>query len=523
MENEHHISHLANYLINAFDKPETISYDRSITVNPVVSQVASWYEKLRNVMEYGEEEVVLRVTIQRILKRRMLLGGTGEKVALPLVRELLWAKYFSVGSIPEATIAKVAHSIDLHIALKNQVIEKHSMDEGKLNQWIVQLLSVDILYLLNQDRRRDVMANFMFQIMKKLITITDDKPETRDAQVFIAVRRAFARDDRALLRYHLFKQYFGQLTKENIESVSTSFMKGYNEIEREFSYPLKEKIYSYVRQQTPVFFILQDILLHEQGKFKTLISSPEELSQSVIAACEVRYKSIASKVRRAIIRAVFFILLTKVVFAFVIEGSYEKARYGHIMWGTLIVNTGIPPLLMVVVGLLIRTPGLDNSRRILSKIQVVLFSDDPKISQPLLLTKAKQKQSLMDYIFTILWMLAFLLSFGGIWFLLGKFHFNYLSRIIFMFFVAIVSFLSYRINQTANMYAVESKQSLLTPLIDFIFLPIIQVGRRLTEGVAQINIFLFILDFVFETPFKGLFAFFEQWFHYLHQKRENLE
>jgi hypothetical protein len=92
-----------------------------------------------------------------------------------------------------------------------------------------------------------------------------------------------------------------------------------------------------------------------------------------------------------------------------------------------------------------------------------------------------------------------------------------------MFFVAIVSFLSYRINQTANMYAVESKQSLLTPLIDFIFLPIIQVGRRLTEGVAQINIFLFILDFVFETPFKGLFAFFEQWFHYLHQKRENLE
>ena len=38
----------------------------------------------------------------------------------------------------------------------------------------------------------------------------------------------------------------------------------------------------------------------------------------------------------------------------------------------------------------------------------------------------------------------------------------------------------------------------------------------LTEGISQINILLFLFDFIIETPFKGLFAFFDQWFVYLH-------
>jgi hypothetical protein len=54
-------------------------------------------------------------------------------------------------------------------------------------------------------------------------------------------------------------------------------------------------------------------------------------------------------------------------------------------------------------------------------------------------------------------------------------------------------------------------------------MPIAQVGRYLTEGISQINIFVFVLDFIIETPFKGLFSFAEQWFFFLHSKRENLE
>jgi hypothetical protein len=238
----------------------------------------------------------------------------------------------------------------------------------------------------------------------------------------------------------------------------------------------------------------------------------------------VRYKNIGAKVRRAIIRSFIFILFTKALFAFVVEGSYERILYGHILWGNIILNTSIPPLLMVVVGLMIKTPGIENSRRIYTRIQTVLFEEKPVLGPSLHVQLHQQKKRTnMDNVFAVLWLVGFIISFGGLWYVLGQIHFTIISRFIFMFFITIVSFIAYRIAQTAKMYTVVDKPSLTSPLVDFFFLPIVRVGRRLTEGIAQVNIFLFIFDFLFEAPFKGLFAFFEQWFVYLHAKREDLE
>jgi hypothetical protein len=46
---------------------------------------------------------------------------------------------------------------------------------------------------------------------------------------------------------------------------------------------------------------------------------------------------------------------------------------------------------------------------------------------------------------------------------------------------------------------------------------------RLTDGISQINIFIFIFDFLIEAPFKSIFVFLEQLFGYVHAKREDLE
>jgi hypothetical protein len=92
-----------------------------------------------------------------------------------------------------------------------------------------------------------------------------------------------------------------------------------------------------------------------------------------------------------------------------------------------------------------------------------------------------------------------------------------------MFFLAIVSFLAYRISLLANVYRVGEKQGLGTLLVDFLFMPIIRVGQKLTQGISQINIFLMLFDFFIEAPFKFLFAFFDQWFYFLHNKTEEME
>lgn len=519
------LSPLSTYLLQAIASQSSPESSGKIHINQLVAKMASLYEKLRNAMEYREEAVVLRATIERIIKRRLLLGGTGMTIAEPLVRELLWARYFPEQTITEEKIQVIGKKIDVYIRLRQEIVARKMLGEHEVNEWINHLLSSDIEQYVNASFHKNLVAGFMFQIMKSNILIGDDSEQTRDVQVFIAIRKTFAKDDIAFLRYHLFLQYFGEVKEDNVLEIGALFYNGYQEIQKQLTYPLKDRIASYVNNKTPIFFVLEDLLqVHGAGFADILKDSEESLSKAVLQACSARYSGIRQKVGRAIFRSVIFILLTKAFFAFAIEGSIENVLYGGIDIRTMLVNVAVPPILMIMVGFNIRIPGKRNSELIFQLLKEVMFQEKPDMGMPLeVLLMPKKGNPFLHGVFTLLWFLAFMLTFGAMVFVLSKANFNIISQGIFIFFLTIVSFLSYRIWLMSREYSVEKKPGLISPLTDFFFMPIIRVGRSLTEGIAQINILLFVFDFIIETPFKGLFAFFEQWFFFLHAKREELE
>ncbi|MDP2632941.1 MAG: hypothetical protein Q8P25_04455, partial [Candidatus Curtissbacteria bacterium] len=518
------VNTLSTALIAAYDRASTPNHDRTISVNPLVAEIATWYEKFRTAMDYREDEVILRSTIERILKRRLVLGGTGQSIAAPLIRELVWARYFPDSSIPESQVTKVASEIDLYLKMEEEVNKKHRINKGLVNEWVMHLLSSEIEHILKPNDSKDVMSLFLFRIFREKVTISDDSEETKGLQVFIAVRRAYANDDLAFLRYHLFKQYFGGLTEATREKVAYHFPQAIAQIEYQFKYPARDRIYSYIKNQTIPFLILDDILRKHQGTGFSLVSDEDLLNSEILAACNARYKTIAGRIRRAIVRSVIFIFCTKAVFALFVEGTFERVFYGRVLWSSIALNTLTPPALMILVGLLIRSPNRNNSMKILRKINTILYDDPPLLDAPLILKKFSKTGPVLWTIFILLWLVTFALSFGAIIFVLTKLHVNPVSQAVFIFFLAIVSFVAYRINRTAHMYTIKERKENLTSLFsDFFFMPFIQVGRKLTLAISQINIILFIFDFIIETPFKGIFAFFEQWFLFLRAQREKLD
>jgi len=454
----------------------------------------------------------------------LFLDTVPNSVAEDLVRELIWAGYFADATVPESIITKVTSSITLYLKLKNEILAKKLLPKVDIYSYIVQLLSCEIDTILLPSFEKEALCNFMFQALKDCVEIIDDSKQNTDVQVFIAVRKNFARDDLAFLRYKLFIQIFGHLSTENFTQVAASFANGYKEIEYQLHYPRKDRIFNHIKKKTPPFLILFDLLLREKGAVKILAKEPEKLKEEILAICEARYKSIGKKIRTAIIRSFVFILFTKAFVALFVEGTFERLLYGQIQWLSIGLNTIAPPLLMIASGLLITTPTTQNSQRIYLDIHELLFTENPKIIPTLRLKLKKDSgNAVKDYAFSILWLLSICLVFGLIVWGLSILHFNPLSQIIFLFFIAIISFLAYRINQTAHIYSVIPKTSLFSPVFDFFFVPIIRVGRRLTEGFTQINFILIIIDFMIEAPFKALFGFFEQWFLFLANKREELE
>lgn len=524
MRQDYSLSPSASVLIDIFEQVEKEKNDDKIVVNYLISKVASFYEKFRTAMDYGSEETIPRRAIERMLKRMLFLEGNPKALSQDLLRELIWAGYLPNATVPESIINEVSNSITLYLKLKNEISKKKVIKTSDLNEFILQTLSCEILQTLIPNQQKNAVANFMFKNLKDTVTIEDDSLQTRDVQVFLSIRKSFAKDDLAFLKFRLFREIFGKLSSENFGEVIDGFEKGFSEIKKQLFYPKKERILNHIKKKTPPFLILYDLLLSEKGGIKTIAQNEEEFRGRVFEICDEKYQLIRKKVQTAIIRSFIFILTTKAIFALAVEGSYESLILGEIQWSSIIVNTILPPLLMILVGLGIRTPGRQNSEAIYHDIKKLLFEEEPNISSHLAVSIAsKTSKTVYDYLFSALWFLSIIFSFGGIWYLLGIMDFNIVSKMTFLFFIAIISFLSYRIYQTAHGYTATKGLSLFTPLFDFFFIPIIRVGRSLTEGITQINFLLLVVDFLIEAPFKGAIGFFEQWFLFAAQKREELE
>ncbi len=509
-------------LIHIFEKEKEIPVESSDAVSPLVSELASWYEKFRNSIEYRDEEVILRAAIERIIKRRLVLGGDGTATAKPLLKELVWARYFPESMFNEETIGSIEKIIDFYLNLKNEVVKLGAVKEGEMRNLMFQLMSSDIEEFLNPNRIEESVGNYIFHVLQKNISADEVMEEERDVQLYIAIRRGYSKDDLAFLRYKLFSQYFGEMSKMEVGEVSQKFGHAHSQIEGQLKHPARFKILGYVKRQIPAFLIMEDIFA-TQDDMKEIAQNEDKLNDAIFAACKKKYKTISEKIRRAIIRSVIFILLSKTLIAFGIEGTYERIFLGHVQWLTLALNVIIPTLFMVAVGFAIRTPGDKNSHLIQQRISALLFDDEPRIGRPIAFpVPDKKPQSVMEIIFGFLWVGAFLLSFGAVSLSLSLLGFSAVSQMIFIFFLAIVCFLAYRINLSAKEYTVQDSQNLLTPIIDFFFMPIARVGQYLTAGISQINIFLFILDFIIEAPYKAIVGFFDQWFFFLHSKREEL-
>src|SRR3989339_1733453 len=104
-------------LIDSLLEPEELADVSKIHVDYVASKIATLYEKLRQVIDYQEEHLLRKNTIQRILKRRLLLSSDPEEIAKPLVFELIRGGYFLNDKIPQTKIKSIESILSKYIFL----------------------------------------------------------------------------------------------------------------------------------------------------------------------------------------------------------------------------------------------------------------------------------------------------------------------------------------------------------------------------------------------------------------------
>lgn len=512
-------------LQRATQKKNTPAGD-TIAISRTVSELAVLYEKVRTAVEYREEHLLRRAAIERIIKRRLILNENGRGIAEYLVREILWAKYLPENSINTSQIEDVQKTIDKYLFMRNEIVSGRSnIDKNNVFEWLISSAAAEVEEKLAPNPEREAFINFIFQYYKDKVFLREEKDGVMEIQVYIAVHRAFANSNDDYIRFCLLKLSYNGLVEKTWKAFQNDTPQIYQsllDIDQHLKHPIGLKMARALKKEMAPFLILRDVYEENPDKFGELITNPEEMEKRVEKTCRRKYDEIRKRLSRAATRSIIYIFITKMVFALGIEYPFEKYVLGELNLMALGVNTIFPPFLMFLALLGNAPPGEDNTKRIINRIKEIAYNTEGGSHKVVLTLHAGKRRPFLTFAFSLLYLTAFVVVFGGIAWVLTALHFSIVSQMIFVFFVTVVLFFAYRIRQTGREYSIAQRESFLGPVANFFLLPILNVGKWLSNEVARFNFFIAIFDYLIEAPFKTIFEVFEEWFSFMRRQKEEI-
>jgi len=494
-----------------------------INVHAAVSRFSFLYELIRNAVDYKDDHLLRKAAIARILRRQLVLERDPDVIARHLVRELIAARYLPNGELSES----IADDVAIRIR-KYQTLERCRVGSKSHFSWLMGVVSVEIEELLVDATQQKALVTFFYERVVDRVKVTGaqiDDTELR-LQVYLACYRTLLKADDEVLSYKLLRAYLPEWLRpgewlEHPQAIAERMIGIERRIRMSLEHPLAPKFQRTVKPWAVSLNILRDALAEKPDEAAAILEKPESLHAVVTRIAERRYNDAKKRLRRGAVRATMYLLVTKMLLAFAVEVPLEYLWYNAVAIPALAINLLFPPTLMFFVGLLIHVPGKNNTEKLQSNIDQLLSTQGVTIRE----VRVARKHSVLGQLLLQLgYGLLFILIFGGVALLLIALEFTWVSAVIFVFFLCVVSFFAFRLRMNAREYViVAGKDTFGSLAMDFISLPILRAGRLLSQSISRINVFLFIFDFLFEAPFKMFLTVLEEWFAFIKEKKEELQ
>lgn len=517
------------------NKPEEDSDAPKIKVSELISRLAFYYEKIRNSVDYKEEYLLRKNSILRNLKRQVVLEGSlktinAEEVAKNLLVELIRAGYLPNNKLAETKIGEIAVIIKKYLELRllglSEIADEKT--KNKIGRWIFALAAAEIEEKLDVNPVRQTAIGNIYELLSEHIVLPDGsiyQPD-REIQIYLSSHRVFMKFDNDMLEFLLLKYYNANWTKagdQEIKYLADQLEAIKSEVDAQMNHPLAAQLNKIINRYAVYFTILNDVASDDPVRvYESFKSDPKVFSRLIKKFTQKRYHEAKVKLRRAAVRSIIYIFLTKMVLVFILEAPFTLWLGEVLNYNSLAINVIFPPALLFFIVLFTRMPSEANTEKIIQGVEEIVFKEKER-QEPLILRQPLKRGRGVNAAFAVIYAITFFITFGLVIYLLDKINFNFVSIIIFLFFLTLVSFFSLRIRKVAReMYIIERRENIFSFITDFFYVPIIEVGKWLNEKFSRINFLVFILDFIIEAPFKIFVDIAEEWTKYVKERKEEI-
>lgn len=515
-----------------------------IEVDEIATKVASFYEKVRGIIDWKEEHLIRRTATERVLKRRLLGGAASlgivmdvktEKVAEPLVTELIRGGHYLNNKIPKSKLVDVQKTLEKYAyILKHSPLSKNGSRAGlkrKVNfyNWLLEIAACEIEEILDPPRKQNLMMEFMSKMINKKIVLNPEKmisEEDKMIQIYIAVHKTLYHLDAPIISYHLLKHRYPEWFANNEESVvelSGKIPQIWEGLEKDLSHRLGNYFYGICEKYDTLYLILGDVL-------NSLEKTPEEITKNVFDSAELekltdkfyrlRYSTLKKRLFRMAIYSTLSVLVAGAVSLFIVEVPLAKLLYGRFNGLAIFVDIMLPTAVTFILVAMIRMPKEANLIRVKEEMQKIVFRQKVEDTYEI---KVSGKRNIFVQVFVIgLYVLGTAVSLWGTYRLFAWAKIPITSLYIDTLNVAMLVFAAIIIRGRAKELVVEDKPTFWEFLIDTLSIPIGKIGQWLSNKWKEYNIASVFFTILIDIPFVTVLEFVEGWSTFIKEKKAEI-
>jgi hypothetical protein len=471
-----------------------------IGIEQLTSKFGTFYEKVRSLVDYKEAHVIRRGVIRRILKRQLYLERLTSGVGTMLLKELVESGYLPNNRVPEAKGATLQAIVSKWMLLRR---------EGLTVSQTLDFSAIEVERFLYPDQHADLVVDAFFASAAPALVYQGMKGKDMTSLTYAACRRSLLNEDRAALVYALAIRMVPELasmggTDQYYEALSANVQRAIRLADSIATDSLVWKVSARLRNHSLYYAVFLEIL-RQYGKGTPLVFGDEaklrEVARSII---EKKQKAQRRGIRVSGRRAVLYLLLTKILLGVLLEWPYEYFFLKHTNYLALGTNVLFHPLLLLSMVTFLGSEK-KGAERVVNGVQTIVEGK----KMPQIFIKPPVSPTIFFFVFCF-YVALFAVSFGAILAGLLALDFNVVSILLFFAFLTLVSYFGLRIRTIARQWEPAPEKVGTIAMVWSLFTnPIIRTGRWFSIRFSSVNVFVFLLDFLVEVPFKAFLGIFD--------------
>ncbi|KUK82674.1 MAG: hypothetical protein XD98_0532 [Microgenomates bacterium 39_6] len=528
-------------LVNAYSQ-ELLSPKKNYTpihVDEIASKLAKFYEKIRKIIDWKDDNALRRGAIERVLKRivfpklNRISSLEAKKIAETVTMELIRGGHLPNDTIPKEKLSILSKAIEKYLYFleyaSGHFKPTEIKDKTNFNDLIMEIAACEIEEILANPIKEYSIITAAAESLNRRISILPAKaisPEEKRKQSYIAAARAiYGLDDKFLIYQLLKKQYqnWQQPSQEERAIIAQELPETFKKLDQEINQPIGKKFSLIAERVDTVFILLDDVLemLKDQPKEITqTLKDKTKFTKLVSRAYEKRSQTLKTRLLHSAIFSTLSVFLSNWFTFFVVEVPLARLFYQGFSLTAAIVDFLVPAAVMFLLVIIIRPPKEDNFKKAISTTLSFVYQDEKQEQYQI---QVDQKQfSFSKTIITIIYSLSAILSFAGIAYIFYIAKLPTTSIILDTFTIALTVFAAMAIKNKSKELSVDEHVNIQDFLLDAVTVPMAKVGSILARKWREYNLIATFFNFMIETPFALVLDFIQDWSEYIKEKRAEL-